>query len=136
MADLKAHATALVDAFNDGDLDRYMELFGDGVYSELATGQTVSGDEMRATLAAWRTAFPDVRGEITSTLQIDDTVVQEITWNGTHTGPMMTPEGEIPPTGAQQTTRAVIVSEYEGDQLKEARQYFDMLNLMAQLGLV
>ena len=135
MADLKGHAGALVDAFNQGDLDRYMDLFGSGVYTELATGRTVSGDDMRGALAGWKTAFPDVAGTITNTVEVGDTIVQEITWTGTHTGPLMTPDGEIPATGRSQTTPAVIVSEYEGDQLKASRHYFDLMGLMAQLGL-
>ncbi|MDH3606750.1 MAG: ester cyclase [Acidimicrobiia bacterium] len=135
MADLKSHADAVLDAFNTGDLDRYMELVGNSVYSELATGRTVSGDDLRAALAGWKTAFPDATGTVTNTVEVGDTIVQEVTWTGTHTGPMMTPEGEIPATGAHQTTPAVMVSEYEGDQLKATRHYFDLMGLMAQLGL-
>jgi len=135
MADLKGHGTALIDAFNQNDLDRYMGLFGDGVYTELATGRTVSGDELRQALVGWRTAFPDVTGTITSSIEVGSQLVQEITWAGTHTGPLMTPDGEIPATGARQTTPAVIVSEYEGDQLRSSRHYFDLMTMMSQLGL-
>ena len=135
MADLKARADALLDAFNAGDLDRYMELAGAGLYSEIATGRTVSGEELRAALAGWKTAFPDATGTVTNSVEVGDTIIQEVTWSGTHTGPLVTPDGEIPATGNRQTTPAVIVSEYEGDQLKTSRHYFDLMGLMAQLGV-
>ena len=122
MADLKGHATAMIEAFNNGDLDKFMDLAGDATYNELGTGR--------------RTAFPDVIGTITNTIELGDQVVQEITWTGTHNGPLATPDGEIPATGKSQTTPAVMVSEYDGDQLKESRHYFDMMSLMAQIGVI
>ncbi len=136
MADLKGHATALVEAFNNNDLDGYMRLAGDGVYTELATGRTVSGDQLRGALAGWKAAFSDVTGTITNTIVLGDQVVQEITWSGTHDGPLATPDGEIPASGNRQTTPAVIVSKYDGDRLKDSRHYFDLMSLMAQLGAI
>ncbi len=136
MADLKGHATAMIEAFNNGDLDKFMDLAGDATYNELGTGRSLSGDAYREALAGWRTAFPDVIGTITNTIELGDQVVQEITWTGTHNGPLATPDGEIPATGKSQTTPAVMVSEYDGDQLKESRHYFDMMSLMAQIGVI
>jgi steroid delta-isomerase-like uncharacterized protein len=134
MADLKGHATALIEAFNNNDLDTYMTLAGDGVYNEVATGRSVSGPELRAALDGWKTAFSDVTGTISNTIVVGDQIVQEITWTGTHDGPLLTPGGEIPASGNRQTTPAVIVSEYEGDRLKESRHYFDLMGLLAQIG--
>lgn len=136
MGDLKGHARAVIEAFNNNDLDGYMRLVGDAEYHELATGRSVSGDALREALAGWRTAFSDATGTITSTIESGGQVVQEVTWSGTHDGPLATPDGEIPPSGARQTTPAVIVSVYEGDQLKESRHYFDLMTLMAQIGAV
>ncbi len=50
------------------------------------------------------------------------------------TGPLATPDGEIPASGKHQTTPAVLISDYDGDQLKESRHYFDMLTLLQQIG--
>jgi len=136
MADLKGHATAMIEAFNNSDFDTYMNLAGDATYHEPATGRSMSGDDLRAGLIGWRTAFPDVTGTVTSTIESGDRVVQEVTWKGTHTGPLATPTGEIPPTGKSQTTLAVIVSDYEGEHLKDSRHYFDLMSLMTQLGVV
>ena len=136
MADLKGHATAMIEAFNYGDLDKFMNLAGDATYNELGTGRSLSGDAYREAIGGWRTAFPDVVGTITNTIEMGNEVVQEITWTGTHNGPLATPDGEIPATGKSQSTPAVMISEYDGDHLKESRHYFDMMALMAQIGVI
>jgi hypothetical protein len=53
MADLKGHATAMVEAFNNNDLDAYMNLAGSGVYIELATGRSLSGNDLKEAMAGW-----------------------------------------------------------------------------------
>ncbi len=136
MADLKGHATAMIEAFSNGDLDKFMNLAGNATYNEVGTGRSVSGDAYREALVGWRTAFPDLVGTITNTIELGDQVVQEITWIGTHNGPLATPDGEIPATGKIATTPAVMVGEYDGDRLKESRHYFDMMALMAQIGVI
>ncbi len=134
MADLKGHALAVLEAFNSNDLDGYMRLVGDAEYHELATHRSLSGDALREALAGWRAAFSDATGTVTNSIESAGQVVQEITWNGTHDGPLVTPEGEIPASGARQTTPAIIVNVYEGDELKEMRHYFDLMTLMSQIG--
>ena len=69
-------------------------------------------------------------------IETSSQVVQEVTWTGTQTGPLATPDGEIPASGKHQSTAAVLVLDYEGDELKEYRHYFDMLSLLQQIGAV
>jgi steroid delta-isomerase-like uncharacterized protein len=56
--------------------------------------------------------------------------VAEITWRGTHRGPLM---GQ-PPTGKAVTVRAVVVLETNGSQITRATHYIDVAGMMAQLG--
>jgi predicted ester cyclase len=68
---------------------------------------------------------------------IGDTVVLEITWTGTHTGPMMSPTGdEIPATGKSLEMRACIVNKISDGKVAMQTQYFDIMTMMTQLGLV
>ena len=83
----------------------------------------------------WGAAFPDSKATFHSACASGNTVVIELTWNGTHTGPMATPDGEVPATGKSISMRGVIVSELEGGKVASARQYFDMATMMSQLGL-
>ena len=65
---------------------------------------------------------------------VDGTAVLEVTWTGTHTGPLEGPTGTIAATGKQQTTRAGWVMEFDNGKLNQSRHYFDMLSFMRQLG--
>ena len=47
----------------------------------------------------WKQAFPDARGAIRNAVASGNTVVQEIMWEGTHTGPLEGPGGRLPPSG-------------------------------------
>lgn len=134
MADLKAHANSLLEAFNTADYDGVRRLMGGATYNELGTQRQMSGEDVIEAMQGWRTAMPDVIGTVTNTVETSDQVIQEVTWSGTHTGPMVTPDGEIPPSGKSQKTPGVMVLEYEGDQLKEWRNYFDLLTFLQQIG--
>src|SRR5436853_374273 len=61
---------------------------------------------------------------------------REVTWQGTHTGPLVGPKGTVPATGKQQTTRTSWVLNFDGGKIKESRHYFDMLSFMQQLGIL
>lgn len=80
--------------------------------------------------------MPDVKGTVNQALATGNTVVLEVTWKGTHTGPLQGPSGTIPATGRQQTTRAGWVLNFAGSKITDSRHYFDMLSFMQQLGLI
>ena len=50
-------------------------------------------------LAAYRAAFPDLRHQVSSHVVSGDTIAVELVAEGTHTGPMRTPQGVVAPTG-------------------------------------
>jgi predicted ester cyclase len=77
-----------------------------------------------------------VKGSVTNAVASGNTVVLEVTWEGTHTGPLAGPKGSTPPTGKRQTTRAGWVLNFDGSKMKESRHYFDMLSFMQQLGIL
>ncbi|HSE81900.1 MAG TPA: ester cyclase [Gaiellaceae bacterium] len=57
----------------------------------------------------------------------------EVTWKGTHTGPLTTAEGAIPASGKPMATPGAVFYTFEG-KIKAMRQYFDSLTLLKQLG--
>ena len=106
------------------------------MYDEVATHRKVEGiGQVLDVWKGWGAAFPDSKATFHSACASGNTVVIELTWNGTHTGPMATPDGEVPATGKSISMRGVIVSELEGGKVASARQYFDMATMMSQLGL-
>jgi len=125
-----------VDAFNTGDWERLQAgLAADARYNEFATQREVEGPEKIVELfKGWKTAFPDAAGTVTSAVGSGNTAALEVTWTGTHTGPLETAEGTIPASGKRQETPAAIVFTFEGGKIKEDRQYFDLMTLLKQIG--
>ena len=102
---------------------------------EPATQRHLEGQE--AILEAnrgWREAFPDAHGQVERAIGGDGTVTLEITWEGTQTGPLHTPEGDIAPSGRHVVVKAAEVFEVEGDKIREAHHYFDMMGMLQQIG--
>jgi len=125
-----------VDAFNTGDWERLQAgLAADARYHEFATQREVEGPEKIVELfKGWKTAFPDAAGTVTSAVGSGNMAALEVTWKGTHTGPLETAEGTIPASGKRQETPAAIVFTFEGGKIKEDRQYFDLMTLLKQIG--
>ena len=98
----------LLSAMNSGDLDRV------------------------AAVAAEDIAFVDV-ANIVST---EDTVTLELVLRGTHKGPLESPAGSIPATGRPIDVRACIVARVRDGLITDAREYYDAVTLMLQLGIM
>jgi steroid delta-isomerase-like uncharacterized protein len=136
-AELLKLARRQIDAFNHGDWDLVRALLAsDARYEELGTQRTAEGPEKIVTLfKSWKAAFPDVVGTVTRSLASGDTAVLEVTWKGTHTGPLATADGTIPASGERQETPAVVLSTFRGGKIGASRHYFDSLTLMKQIGV-
>jgi len=131
-------AKAGLNAYNEKNWDKARaSLLPDSVYDEVGTGRKVQGvNEILALWQGWARAIPDSRATINNELTFGNTAVLELTWRGTHTGPLQTPTGELAPTGKRIELRACQVIEVSGDRTKVIRQYFDMATMLKQLGAV
>ena len=128
----------MIEAFNDNNWQGVRApLAANSVYNEVGTQRVIEGaDGVVQAWQGWKQAFPDVKGRVNSAIASGNVVALEVTWEGTHTGPMMTPNGEIPPTGKRQTTNAAWIVSFDGDKVRESHMYFDMMTMMQQLGLM
>jgi steroid delta-isomerase-like uncharacterized protein len=126
-----------VDAFSRGDWELLRgTLASDSSYDELGTQRKIEGPEKIVELfKAWKAAFPDGAGTVTSVVSSANTVALEVTWKGTHTGPLESADGTIPASGKRQETPAALFFTFEGDKIKESRHYFDSLTLFKQIGV-
>ena len=125
-----------VAAFNESDWDGFKaQLTTNTVYNELGTQRSLKGpDEIVEAFQGWKQAMPDVKGTVTNSFASGNTVVLEVTWKGTQTGPLVSPAGTIPPSGKSQTTPSAWIFEYDGDKIRESRNYFDLMTLLTQIG--
>ena len=125
-------------------LDRFVQLFnaerfeeGEKDYSagalveEVGTNRRLTPQEATQNARAWRQAFPDAHGTITTKIVEGNKGAAEITWRGTNRGSLMAQA----PTGKAVTVRAVVVIETNGNAITRSAHYIDMAGLMAQLGL-
>lgn len=125
-----------VAAFNSGDWEQMRAgLASDSRYDELGTERKIDGPEKILELfKGWKQAFPDAVGTVTSAVASGDKAALEVTWKGTHTGPLTTAAGTIPASGKRQETPAAFFFTFAGDKIKESRHYFDSLTLLKQIG--
>jgi ketosteroid isomerase-like protein len=78
-------------------------------------------------------AFPDTRIEVTRVLADDGGATMEFVARGTHTGPLLTPDGTLEPTGRSAEVHYCFVYEIEDGQIHCIHQYFDAASMMRQL---
>jgi predicted ester cyclase len=81
-------------------------------------------------------AMPDGKHTVTRVVQAGDKFAFEGHWTGTHTGPLATPSGEVPPTGRTVTLPFCAVGTQRERRLSVVSVYLDQLSMLAQLGLV
>ena len=126
-----------VECYNAGDFDRLRSLLADDFYEEeLGTQRRLEGADARVEAAqAWKQTFPDEHGTITGAYTSGNTVAIELTWEGTQSGPMATPDGQqLPASNKRITVKSVEVIEIEDGKIKVLRHYFDLMTLLQQIG--
>jgi steroid delta-isomerase-like uncharacterized protein len=125
-----------LDSYVRGDWVTYKSLLtADAVYDEEATQRIVKGpDEIAKVAQGWRTAFPDLKATIKEMFAVGDAVVAEIEWEGTQKGPLQGPMGNIPASGRRGRVAAVQVVRFDNGKIREVRQYFDLMTVLAQIG--
>ena len=131
-------AKTMIIAYNDKNWERAKAaITPDFLYEEVATGRRIEGaDEALAAWKGWALAIPDSKASFDrSYVAGDETVVLELTWRGTHQGPLGTAMGNIAATGKSIEVRAVAIVELKGEKARSQRQFFDMATLLQQIGL-
>ncbi len=132
-------AKALILAYNDKNWEKARaSITPDFVYDEVATGRKLTGaDQTLEAWKGWAQAFPDSKGTFQGSHVTDGgTVVLELTWAGTHQGPLNMPNGPIAPTGKRIEMRACAIVEVTGEKARTQRHYFDMATLLQQIGVM
>jgi steroid delta-isomerase-like uncharacterized protein len=130
-------ARETIECFTTGDWDRLRELHSpDCVEEELSTERTLHGfDEMLEAAQAWKRAFPDGKGTVVGAYSDGPIAVLEIEWEGTNTGPMESPMGEMPATGKSGHVKACQVFEVHDGRVTATRHYFNLMTILSQLGV-
>ena len=130
-------AKSQIIAYNDKNWGAAKEaLAADMVYDEVATQRRIKGvEEVLSAWKGWAKALPDSKGSFDKETVSGNTVVIEVTWRGTHTGPLQLPGKDLAATGKKIELRACQVIEVSGVKVQAVRHYYDMATMLRQLGV-
>jgi predicted ester cyclase len=127
---------AWVDSINKRSKESFLDLHGESAVLYDPTLGALKGrqalDNMWMSLIRM---FPDYRIRRVRSFGQDDWVCLEVEESGTMQGPIHAGPREIQPTGKSFKIPSSIICRVEEGRIGEVRVYFDVLGLMAQLGL-
>jgi steroid delta-isomerase-like uncharacterized protein len=127
-------------AWDQHDIEGFVGLFDDNAeWTDLGMPEPMKGKDMfRMYMQTWFTAFPDMRARTTNRVAADDAVASEVTFEGTHNGPLQGPPGTqpIPPTGKKVNGRGAYFFKVRNGKIVEFHSHPDMAGVLMQLGLL
>ena len=138
-SDLQKVADKITKTLNSADPVAVANLYApDAVMIQPDTSEPVRGrDALLKYYQMMFRAVPDWKINFSLVAFHGDTIICEGVGSGTFTGPLSTPEGDVPPTGKKITIKTVFFGKINADGLiAEDRSYFDNLDYMKQLGLI
>jgi len=137
MPEVKDTTASFVNAFNAHDETALLALHADDIKFNAPGGfKATNAKDATAYAMTWLKAFPDGKMKVRSEITSGPWVVQEIVMEGTHTAPLDSPTGAIPPTHKKVVGYGVQILRVEDGKIAEARIYFDQLDQLSQLGLL
>jgi steroid delta-isomerase-like uncharacterized protein len=119
---------------NAGDLDAALAVFDPDCEIVTPDGPMTGVAAQRALGEAFRTAAPDNHLTALRTFEADDTIIVEGVYTGTHTGPLIGPNGSIPATGRAFSFPYCDVLQARDGKFVSHRIYWDNATFLSQLG--
>jgi len=125
------------ETFNTHDIKAFAEVLADDVVFVAPGGMRGDGKAACVTFyGSWFNAFPDAHVDVHGVHIIDELVVEEGTFTGTHNGVLHGPMGDIPPTGRPVRVDYIQVLRFRNGKHVSFNLMFDRLLMLEQLGLV
>jgi len=125
-------------AWDTHDTDAFVGLFADDFEFTDSSAPTPmrSREEVKGYMAAWFTAFPDMRASETNRVVGEDSVAVEVEFTGSNTGPLAMGGQTIPATGRTVTGHGTYFAKAQDGRITEFHAHPDSAELMMQLGLM
>jgi predicted ester cyclase len=123
-----------VAVYNAGDLDGYVDLYADDAVLTTPEGAFKGRGEIRERFAR---ELADVSFNVVSYVEDGDRFADEFVFAGTHTGPLLMPDGtQLPATGRRVEIKAMEMVEVHDGKMIVDNLYYDNLAVLVQLGVV
>jgi steroid delta-isomerase-like uncharacterized protein len=121
----------------DKDVAGWIALFTeDGTFTDESIPYTYRGPaELGKTVEVYATAFPDMHRELHTFYVVGNIVIVQLSLQGTHLGPLETPDGTVPPTGKRMDAPCCDVFELVDGKIKRFDCYAEGSVIVKQLGL-
>lgn len=131
-------AKELYEAFNKKDFTHSQKLIDSNAQFQLMPfNMKLSGVEGYLQMVhAWASSFPDGFCDIISISASEDGAVCEFIGKGTQTGPLMSTDGTIMPTGNKVEVPFCEVMKIKNEKVVSLNSYFDSSTMMHQLGVL
>jgi len=136
LLDSKALIERGLKAFNAHDLEAVAREAAPDIVATAPGGVKLHGPQaVKEYNQTFLTAFPDARIDAKKLIVQGRTVVVEGTFNGTHTGTLKTPMGDVPATGRKVSGEFIQIFEIDRSLVKRNHLMYDQVDLMTQLGM-
>ena len=123
--------------YNAGDLDGLADGYTEDAVLVSPNGTVQGRTAIREHWSQEKAAFPDRTLTVNVVVEQGDTIAAEWTWAGTHTGPLVLPDGtELPPTGKRVEGQGMDLAQLRDGKAAVLHQYWDNMAWARQLGLV
>lgn len=125
------------DAWNAHDVETIVAMHApDMVFANHTAGESASGEDVRAHIAAIFETWPDIRFETRRLYVREGLVVQEWTATATHSNTMRRGDLEAPPTGNRVSWDGIDSIPFENGLVKRKDVYSDSVSILRQVGLL
>jgi predicted ester cyclase len=122
--------------WNQQRLDVADELFAGDHESPSAPGLPPGPAGVKAIASMFLAAFPDLKVEIEIEIAEGDLIGGRLRQRGTHTGPMASPTGVIPPSGKAVDFTEVAMLRIADGKVATSWYWTDMIGLLTQIGVI
>jgi len=135
MAELTNLIERMWTAVEAGRLDDVEALLDPDCHFKMPGVELRGAGGLRQLLAAYHTAFPDLRHRVVHQVEAGDTIALELEVTGTHTGPMTTPHGSVPATGTRVVWESCDYVRARNGRIVSWHVYHDPTAFYAALGI-
>ena len=126
-----------VELYNEGDLDGVMDLYAEDSSQLMPDGTFEGRSAIKDRLAKELASFSDIAHRYVSYVEQGDAFADEWVFVGTHTGPLVLPDGtELPPTGKRVEVKGMELVRMKDGKIVVDNLYYDNVAVAAQLGLL
>ncbi|HEX2050367.1 MAG TPA: ester cyclase [Actinomycetota bacterium] len=122
--------------FGAGDFDGAEACFTPDCTNVEPFGGTMDMTAWRQYGEAFKAGVPDAHMEVDSFVEDGDRVAVQARFVGVHSAPLMTPQGELPPSGRAIDLAFADFFALRDGKIAEHRVYYDQMAFMQQLGLM